>query len=93
MYSSRDLRASIKYDGSVVLDLHGKGLFRVPDAVTDLSEVEKLRLDRNNLTGLPTSIHKLENLVRLDLDGNKLAQLPAEIGHLKKLKVLNVSNI
>ena len=46
--------------GMATLNLRGKGLSRVPDAVTELSEVENLILNHNNLTELPTSIRKAE---------------------------------
>jgi len=72
-YSSTKLNACIKYEGGVaILDLNGRGLSRVPDAVTELSKVEKLRLDKNNLTELPASINKLKNLTKLDLKHNQL---------------------
>ena len=55
-YSSAELRAYVKDGGGVVsLDLSGKGLARLPDAVTELTEVEELKLNDNNLTELPRS--------------------------------------
>ena len=88
-YSSIKLRAYLKYeDGLAVLDLKGNKLFRVPDAVTELSEIDKLVLDENNLIDLPASISKLKNLIVLKLDENKLTTLPAEIGDLRELRVL-----
>ena len=69
-YSSAELKAYIKDGGGVAnLDLSRKGLSRVPDAVTELTEVQELKLDNNNLTELPTSIIKLKNLIRLHLNG------------------------
>ena len=80
-YSSTNLKAYIKYEGGVaILDLNGRGLSSVPDTVTELSKLEKLRLDKNNLIKLPTSINKLKNLTKLDLKHNQLTKLPAEIG-------------
>ena len=65
-YSSAKLKAYVKNRGGVVsLDLSEKGLSRVPDAVTELTEVEELKLNDNNMTELPTSINKLRNLVTL----------------------------
>ena len=88
-YSSIKLRAYLKYeDGLAVLDLKGNKLFRVPDAATELSEIDKLVLDENNLIDLPASISKLKNLIVLKLDENKLTTLPAEIGDLRELRVL-----
>ena len=58
------------------MDLKGEGLFRVPDAVTELSEIEKLVLDENKLIELPVSINKLKNLILLNLKNNKLTNQP-----------------
>ena len=57
-YSSAELKVEyLKSEfGVTTLDLGGEGLSRVPDAVTELSEVQELRLNGNNLTELPTSI-------------------------------------
>ena len=90
-YSSTKSRAHLEYDISrLVLDLKGKRLSRVPDAVTKLSDLKKLVLDENNLIELPARISKLKNLIALKLDGNKLTKLPAEIGDLKELRLLSV---
>ena len=91
-YSIAELKTYVKvWFGVVSLDLSRKGLFRVPDAVTELTEVQELRLRNNNLTELPTSIIKLKNLIGLHLYFNKLKELPSEIGDLKELRRLDVS--
>ena len=52
-YSYAKLKAYVKVRGGVVrMDLSGKGLSRMPDAVTELTKVEELWLDYNNLTKL-----------------------------------------
>ena len=57
-YSSATLKACVKDGGGVAnLDLSRKGLSRLPDAVTELTEVEELWLDYNNLAELPTGIN------------------------------------
>ena len=63
--------------GLSTLDLDGQGLSRVPDAVTELTEAQKLSLCENNLTQLPTIINKLNRLEQLCLDKNNLTELPA----------------
>ena len=55
-YSTAKLKAKC-FDHFGGLNLGGKGLSRVPDAVTELSEVWELKLKDNNLTELPTSIN------------------------------------
>ncbi|CAH3015365.1 unnamed protein product [Porites evermanni] len=92
-YSSATLKADINYiDGVAMLNLSEKGLSRLPDAVTELSEVGALWLSGNNLTELSTSINKLKNLRSLYLSVNKLAELPPEICDLKELEKLFVSS-
>ena len=55
-YSSTKLKAKyLRYHfGVAILDLAGEGLSRVPDAVTELTEVQELSLQENKLTKLPT---------------------------------------
>ena len=56
-YSRAELKSFVEYgDGVASLDLSRKGLSRLPDAVTELTEVKELKLNSNNLTELPTSI-------------------------------------
>ena len=45
----------------------------MPDTLTELNEVEVLKLYDNNLTDLLTSIKKLKHLKRLYLYRNKLS--------------------
>ena len=87
--SAEKLRESI-FNGS--LDLSGKGLSKVPEAVTDLTELEVLDLSDNYLNELPTSINKLKNLERLRLNRNQLRELPHSIYELSNLTWLSVEN-
>ena len=90
--SAVELRKYIKTEyGKTVLDLSYRQLSKVPEAVTDLKDLAKLKLDRNNLTELPTSINKLKNLTRLYLNENQLTYLPDSIGDLKELRKPNVN--
>ena len=59
-----------------VLDLSSRGLSKVPEAVSDLTELEGLDLPDNYLEELPTSINKLKNLFRLTSEVNQLRELP-----------------
>ena len=44
-------------------NLRSRGLSKVPEAITDLTELEELDLSDNYLEELPTSINKLKNLL------------------------------
>ena len=67
--SAEELRKEIytNEDGERCLRLRGKGLSNVPEAVSDLTELERLDLSDNYLKELPTSINKLKNLKMLRL--------------------------
>lgn len=75
------------------LDWSGRGLTALPSEIFSRTELVKLNLSHNQLTGAPPSqIGQLMNLTSLDLSQNALTGLPAELGQLKKLEVLDVSN-
>lgn len=75
------------------LDLSGHGLTAIPSDVFSRTDLMKLDLSNNRLTGAPQSqIGQLKNLKSLDLSGNALTGLPAELGQLNKLETLDVSN-
>ncbi|MBP9864650.1 leucine-rich repeat domain-containing protein [Patescibacteria group bacterium] len=75
------------------LNLSGKGLTSIPMDVFSRTNLLKLDLSQNELTGAPQSqIGQLKNLTTLNLSKNNLTGLPAELGQLSKLEVLNVSN-
>jgi Leucine-rich repeat (LRR) protein len=77
----------------VDLDLSNKGLTSIPSDVFSRTDLEKLNLSKNRLTGAPQSqIGQLKSLKSLDLSNNALTGLPAELGQLTKLETLNVSN-
>jgi hypothetical protein len=78
---------------SIALDLHGRGLEAIPANVFSRTDLERLDLSGNRLTGAPPSeIGKLKNLVSLDLSKNGLTGLPAELGQLRELEELIVSD-
>ena len=89
--SAVELRKYIRKGWFGELDLSGRQLSKVPEAVTYLKDLEILELDRNILTELPTSINKLKNLTRLYLNENQLTYLPDSIGDLKELRKPNVN--
>ena len=74
------------------LGSRGLSIVIVPEAVTDLTELEEIDLSDNYLEELSTSINKLKNLKTLRLDENQLRELPQAIAELSNLTMLSVSN-
>lgn len=75
------------------IDLSGQGLAVIPMDTFLRTDLLKLNLSNNRLSGAPQSqIGHLKNLVSLDLSDNLLTGLPAELGQLSKLETLDVSN-
>src|SRR5574337_119206 len=75
------------------LNLSGRGLTAIPSDVFSRTDLERLDLSNNRLTGAPQAeIRNLQQLTFLDLSGNQLTGLPAELGQLKNLETLNVAN-
>lgn len=78
---------------STELDLSHRGLTAIPMDIFSRTELSKLDLSGNRLTGAPPSqIKQLKNLTELNLSNNSLTGLPAELGQLNKLEILDVSN-
>ncbi len=74
------------------LDLHGRGLTKVPADVFTRTGLEELDLSDNAIAdSLPSELGRLTRLKVLDVSGNKMTGLPAEVGRLKDLEVLDVS--
>jgi len=72
----RTLKQTIRIK-SKALNLEGKRLLRISDAITELlTEVEILNLSHNELAKLPRSTRNLSNLTKLNLNHNKLTQFP-----------------
>lgn len=90
---SQALPVAKEPSSATTLDLSGKGLTAIPADVFTRTDLERLDLSDNRLTGAPQSqIGQLENLKFLDLSNNSLTGLPAELGRLSKLETLDASN-
>lgn len=75
------------------LNLSGRGLTTIPMDIFSRTDLIKLNLSKNKLTGAPQSqVGQLKDLVSLDLSYNSLTGLPAELGQLSRLEVLDLSN-
>ena len=62
----------------------------MPAEIGQLTSLEWLYLNDNQLTSVPAEIGQLTSLVELDLHNNQLTSVPAEIGQLTSLKGLDL---
>lgn len=84
--------SSLVVGEGATLDLSGRGLTEVPQDIFTRTEIEKLNLSDNKLTGaLPAEVRHLKNLRVLDLSHNNFTGVPAEVGQLRELQVLDLS--
>ncbi|MFA6159236.1 MAG: leucine-rich repeat domain-containing protein, partial [Candidatus Paceibacterota bacterium] len=60
----------------------------LPPAVSQLSSLQWLDLNDNQLASLPPEVGLLSSLQHLDLSGNQLTSLPPDVGHLSSLQEL-----
>jgi len=63
----------------------------LPAEIRHLSNLKRLNMSHNKMTGVPAEIGQLSNLEYLDLSHNSLTGLPHELGNLTNLKELNIS--
>ena len=60
--------------------------------IGQLTNLQQLSLNNNQLSQIPVEIGQLTNLQELYLHNNQLSQLPVEIGQLTNLRPLSLSN-
>jgi len=77
-------------DGAKELDLSGMGLTEVPEAIGQLTRLQRLDLSNNSISSLPESLGQLRQLQKLFLNNNLLSSLPELLGQLRQLQLLNV---
>ena len=63
-------------NGSLVLDLYDLELENIPEAIGQLTQLQRLDLTNNQLDTLPEFIAQLTQLQELYLSGNQLGTLP-----------------
>ncbi|NER35832.1 MAG: hypothetical protein F6J93_17900 [Oscillatoria sp. SIO1A7] len=69
----------------------GNKLSELPEAIAQLTGLQKLDLSGNQLTQLPEAIAQLTELQQLYLSGNQLTKLPEAIAQLTGLEELDLS--
>jgi len=74
--------------GATELDLRGRGLDSIPSEIGNITTLEVLWLDRNNLRTLPNTLQNLPNLHSLSLRHNQLATFPQQLTRLPNLSQL-----
>lgn len=81
-----------KRESWTTLDLSGRGMVEIPDAIGELTRLQSVDLSDNQLTRLPAAVGQLTDLESLNLRDNQLTGLPAAIGQLTDLESLNLSD-
>lgn len=67
------------------------GLTELPDAIGNISTLERLRLSNNKITALPETMIQLTNLKILFLHKNKLTEFPTLLQDLPNLSHIDLS--
>ena len=80
--------AACQRERETFLDLSDLGLKTIPNKIRELTWLESLNLNHNELTDLPEWIADFRNLKALGLGGNKLTGLPVHARALKHLAIL-----
>ncbi len=75
-------------NGSMLLDLYGLGINRIPKEIGKCYKLKIIRAWSNNITTLPKEIENLTQLETLYLSGNEIEYLSKEIGDLTNLREL-----
>lgn len=75
------------------LAIHSYHLDKIPEAIGDLRQLEKLTLSDRRIRELPKSIGNLEELRELDISNTVIITLPESFSRLTKLEKLSLSPI
>lgn len=61
---------------------------KIPDSICQITNLQELQIDNNDLEILPENITRLTNLTCLTFSFNNIKYLPENIGNLTKLEIL-----
>ena len=75
----------------IELNISFNKLTTIPDAISEMVELERLNLRCNQLTVLSPAIKQLRKLKWLDISHNKLSAIPDAIGEIVGLEELDLS--
>ena len=67
-------------------------LITIPDSILNITSLEELCLNNNEIASIPAKISKLKNLENLDLSCNKLTTINERIKDVCQLKRFNLEN-
>lgn len=84
------LSDKLTFSTVTVLNLNDCGLNTLPRAISNMSNLIRLRLHSNNLKTLPEAIGDLRYLERLSLYGNSLESLPKTFYRLVRVRILRL---
>jgi len=74
------------------LDLSGRNLTSLPEAIGSLRFLREIDLGRNHLADLPVSLSNLPRLSLLNLDHNPLVSVPSVLRRLDSLRILDLDS-
>ncbi|ORZ22200.1 hypothetical protein BCR42DRAFT_433534 [Absidia repens] len=80
-------------DELLTLDVGSNQWTEIPNAVLDLTQLQRLDIGGNQLRGLPSDLGRLPNLIALTWQGNPLRSVPRNISMMELIESLRVAQI
>tara|TARA_B100002051_G_scaffold276595_1_gene326007 strand:+ start:4094 stop:5701 length:1608 start_codon:yes stop_codon:yes gene_type:complete len=78
-------------DGRLIgLDMYNLGIQNIPMSIKNLSKLERLELEQNNLSDIPSEVGELVYLNRLYLNDNQITSLPDNLCNLPNNCIIRV---
>ncbi|MEM8720468.1 MAG: COR domain-containing protein [Cyanobacteria bacterium P01_G01_bin.39] len=85
------IAAALK-EGATELDLSGMELTEIPEAIANLTQLQRLDLSFNQIREIPEAITNLSQLQILNLSLNHITEIPEEIANLTQLQRLDLDH-